>query len=153
MLLGRKVPCTRKLTFGQLYVQTPLMIRPSNCPATVSQVPDPLGRRRNESRGGARASRSLMEGSFREDVGSGAQAGVMGWFSSAERMEANRVSIEIEIAADQTMRPQTVYVKATAEKADRSTLRGAADEDHQTARMSLEILTPTNGKGASRRSR
>jgi hypothetical protein len=33
-------------------------------------------------------------------------------------MEANRVSIEIEIAADQTMRPQTVYVKAAAEKAD-----------------------------------
>ena len=94
-----------------------------------------------------------MEGSLREDIGSGAQAGVMGWFSSAERMEANRVSIEIEIAADQTMRPQTVYVKAAAEKADRSTLRGAADEDHQTARMSLEILTPTNGKGASRRSR
>ena len=94
-----------------------------------------------------------MEGSFREDIGSGAQAGVMGWFSSAERMEANRVSIEIEIAADQTMRPQTVYVKAAAEKADRSTLRGAADEDHQTARMRLEILTPTNGKGASRRSR
>src|SRR2546425_567053 len=119
----------------------------------LSQVSDPLGRRRNESRGGARASRSLMEGSFREDVGSGAQAGVMGWFPSAERMEANRVSIEIEIAADHTMRPQTVYVKAAAEKADRSMLRGAADEDHQTARMSLEILTPTNGKGASRRSR
>jgi ABC-type lipoprotein export system ATPase subunit len=80
-----------------------------------------------------------MESSFREDVESSAQAGVMGWFSSAARMEANRVSIEI--AADQTMRPQTVYVKAAAEKADRFTLRGAADEDHQTARMSLEILT------------
>ena len=63
-----------------------------------------------------------MEGSVREDVGSGAQAGVMGWFSSAERMETNRVSIEIEIAADQAMRPQTVDVKAAAEQADRSTL-------------------------------
>jgi len=48
--------------------------------------------------------------------------GVMGWFSSAERMETNRVSIEIEVAADQTMRPRTVDVKAAAEQADRSTL-------------------------------
>lgn len=77
----------------------------------------------------------------------------MGRVSSAERMKANRVRTEIEIAADQTMRPQTVDVKATAEKADRSTLRSAADEDHQTARMSLEILTPQNGEGTSRRSR
>jgi len=67
-------------------------------------------------------------------------------------MEANHVSIEIEIAADQTMRPQTIYVKTAAEKADRATLRGAAEEDHETARMHLEILTPANGKPAARRS-
>ena len=47
-----------------------------------------------------------MEGSFREGGGGGAQAGGMGWFSSAEGMDANGVSIEIEIAADRTMRPQ-----------------------------------------------
>src|SRR5690349_21530749 len=74
-----------------------------------------------------------MELSFREDVRSGAQEGVMGRVSSAERMKTNRVRTQTEIAADQTMRPQrsTSKLRPRRPTAPRSEVRRMSAKDGQ----------------------
>src|SRR5262245_8711027 len=66
---------------------------------------------------------------------------VMG-FTTAKRMEADRLSVELDIAANKPMRPPGVDRKGTAQQADGPGLRAAADEDDRSDRMGLQIRAP-----------
>ena len=64
-------------------------------------------------------------------------------------MEANSLITEIDLPADQTVRPQWIDLKAMSKQADRAAYRSAAYEDHHSLGMSLEIGLPHGGKGTA----
>jgi len=70
------------------------------------------------------------------------QEGLVMGFTTAKRMEADRLSVEIDIAANKPMRPQGVDRKGTAQQADGPGLRAAADEDDRSDWMGLQIRAP-----------
>ena len=69
--------------------------------------------------------------------------------TAAERMEANGLIAEIDLAADQTVRPQWIDLKGMSKQADRAAFRSAAYEDHHSLGVSLEIGLPKGGKGTA----
>src|SRR5262245_61920871 len=62
--------------------------------------------------------------------------------ATAKRMEADRLSVELDIAANKPMRPPGVDRKGTAQQADGPGLRAAADEDDRSDWMGLQIRAP-----------
>jgi hypothetical protein len=64
-------------------------------------------------------------------------------------MEANSLITEIDLTADQTVRPQWIDLKAMSKQADRAAYRSSAYEDHHSLGMSLEIGLPHGGKGTA----
>ena len=62
--------------------------------------------------------------------------------TAAKRMEANGLIAEIDLTANQTMRPQWIDLKGMAKQTDRAGFGSATYEDHHSLGMSLEIGLP-----------
>jgi len=63
-------------------------------------------------------------------------------FPSAQRVEANGLGVEIQLAADQAMGPAGIHLEGTTEETDSAGLRGATEEDHQPVGSGLQIRLP-----------
>src|SRR5437867_12115895 len=70
-------------------------------------------------------------------------------FPSAQRVEANGLGVEIQLAADQAMGPAGIHPEVTTEETDSAGLRGATEEDYEPVGSSLQIRLPRGGKRPS----
>src|SRR5712691_9484533 len=99
----------------------------SHCFRFRGQVSVPLGQRTHDSNGSAIASRSLVKGFLRKDVGRQAQERLVMRLPAAKRMEADRVATEVHLAPDQAVGPEGIGLEGAAEQTDGASLRGAPD--------------------------
>ena len=77
---------------------------------------DPLGQRRDESKGSATASRSLLKGFSWEDVRSLAQERLVIRLTSAKRMGADSLGVEVDFATDQAVGPEGIGLERAIEQ-------------------------------------
>jgi len=110
--------------------------------APIGQVSEPLGQRRHDPKGSARASRSLVKGLSWKDVGSLAKEWVVSGLPSAKRMEADGLGAEIDLAADQAVGPEGIRLEGMPEQAHRAGRRGTPNENHDSGGLSLQIRLP-----------
>jgi hypothetical protein len=54
------------------------------------------------------------------------------WITATKRVEADGLIAEIDLTANQTMRPQWIDLKGVAKQTDRAGFRGATYEDHHS---------------------
>ncbi len=113
----------------------------------------PLGHGKHDSRIGAITSRSLVEALSGKHIRRLLQERLRGWLSSSERVEPDRVRVEIDLAADEALGPQGVNGEGAPEQLDTPALRRAPDEDDHALGMGLQIRLPLAGEGAPRRGR
>jgi hypothetical protein len=69
------------------------------------------------------------------------------WLSSSEGVEADGVGVEVELAADESVRPELVDGEGVAEQADLAAIVGASEEDNLAYGMSLKVLAPRLREG------
>ena len=91
---------------------------------------------------GAITSRSLDETLSWKAVGGFAQEGLVMGLPTAKRVEADRLGVEIDTAANEPTRPQGVDREGTAQQADGPRLRTAAEKDDRADRMGLQVRSP-----------
>ena len=70
-----------------------------------------------------------MEDSVRQGVGDLLKKGLYSGFAAAECEEADEVSIESDLGADETMRPKWIDKEGAAEHGYRSLVIATSDED------------------------
>src|SRR4029077_9385942 len=71
------------------------------------------------------------------------------WITATKRVEADGLIAEIDLTANQTMRPQWIDLKGMSKQADRAGFGGATYEDYHSLGVSLEIGLPRKGQGAA----
>ena len=108
----------------------------------MGQVPQPLGQRKHDSKGGAIASRSLGKGFLWKDVGGLTQDGLVIRLTSAKRMDADGLGAKIHLAANQAVGPEGIRLEGTTEQAHGAGFRGAPDKDHHAFGPSLQVRLP-----------
>src|SRR6266496_1256823 len=70
-------------------------------------------------------------------------------FSSSQRIETDRSTIQVNLSSDQTMRPVFIHGKAMSQKSNFSLLVSPAQKNKATSRVCLEVQLPVIGKGSS----
>jgi hypothetical protein len=92
-------------------------------------------------------SRSALEGFSWELVRDLSEQGLVLWLSSSEGVEADDVGVEVELAADEAVRPEWVDGEGVAEQADLATIVGSSEENNFPCGMSLKVLPPRLREG------
>src|SRR6266498_2086193 len=70
-------------------------------------------------------------------------------FSSSQRIESDRSTIQVNLSSDQTMRPVFIHGKSMSQKSNFSLLISPAQKNKATSRVCLEVQLPVIGKGSS----
>ena len=70
-------------------------------------------------------------------------------FSSSQRIETDRSTIQVNLSSDQTVRPVFIHGKAMSQKSNLPLLVSPAQENKATSRVCLEVQLPVIGKGSS----
>jgi hypothetical protein len=73
-----------------------------------------------------------VEGSAWEDLRSTAEQRLMIWITATKCVEADGLIAEIDLTANQTMRPQSFDLKGMSKQADRAGFGGATYEDYHS---------------------
>ena len=92
------------------------------------------------------------EGPLDDRVGEGLEQGLDFGFAAPEPPDSDFVVIEVDLGADQSMRPLGKHFDAVAEHRDVPGFVGASQKDQYASKRRIEVEPPALGKNRSRRS-
>jgi hypothetical protein len=93
-----------------------------------------------------------LEGFSRELVRDLSEEGLKGGFAASEGVKANGVGVEIDFAADESVRPERVDGESMSQQSDLAVIVGASEEDDLACGVSLEAQLPRMWEGLPERS-
>src|SRR6266508_3895536 len=91
----------------------------------------------------------ISKSPFRQLIIDGSKKWLGSGFSSSQRIETDRSTIQVNLSSDQTMRPVFIHGKAMSQKSNFSLLVSPAQKNKATSRVCLEVQLPVIGKGSS----
>jgi hypothetical protein len=90
-----------------------------------------------------------LEGALRQGVGHLVQERLIHWLAASQGEEADGIVVQVDLRANEAMQPMSIDVERMTENTGPPPVVGAPQEDDRSLRNSLQIQTPTFGKGAT----